>query len=83
MTKNDVYEWEFPEPSHLVDLERIHNELSGSGVIAVMQMAYLENLRKEAPIVYGRLMEWARVNKKMQWWKDFHVDGGTYHETRT
>jgi len=69
----DIYEWGFPEPSHLVDIERIYNELCCSGQVAIAQIAYLENLRAKAPVVYGRLKEWAKENKKIQWWKDFFV----------
>lgn len=71
---DDVYEWFFPEPSHLVDIKRIHDELCDGRMVAIVQMAYLESLREKAPIVYGRLQEWAKENKKMQWWKDFAID---------
>lgn len=64
-----TYEWEFNEPSNKVDLERICVEINN--VPAIFALSYLENLRKEAPIVYGRLERWAKENNRMRWytWK--------------
>lgn len=72
----EIYEWEFPEPSRLVIMQRLHDELNGFGATAVLQMAYLSKLRRKAPIVYKRFQEWSVENCKNQWWKEFNIKEG-------
>ena len=62
-----VYEWGFEEPSESVDLERIYQELRTSGQPAIAQYVYMEQLKKHAPIVWGRLRDWAQARKVMNW----------------
>lgn len=64
---DDVYEWEFPEPSHLVNLERICMEVNN--IPAIYAIVYMQKLFETAPIVYNRLKEWAIKNNKMKWHK--------------
>ena len=69
----EVYEWEFPEPSHLVDLERICVEVSN--IPTVVALMYMEKLRINAPIVYARLKVWAKENDRMKWCSFDTVNG--------
>ena len=62
---DDIYEWEFPKPSHLVDLERICMEVNG--VPTFLALMYMRNLFEKAPIVYNRLKIWAIKNNQMNW----------------
>ena len=61
----EVYEWEFPEPSHLVDLERVDREVNS--IPAVFAQIYMRKLFENAPIVYGRLKEYAEQNNRLTW----------------
>jgi hypothetical protein len=64
---NDIYEWEFPEPSHLVDLERVCREVSD--IPFVTAQLYMNELHEKAPIVYGRLKEYALKTNQLKWHK--------------
>ena len=72
-----VWEWEFPEPSHEVDLERICREVSDIPV--VVALAYMENLKIRAPVVYGRLKLWAKEKDLMTWYNWKSEGGGDGH----
>ena len=61
-----VMEWEFPVPSDKVDLERICTEING--VSTVFALAYMESLKKQAPIVFNRLKVWGEKNNKLKWY---------------
>lgn len=50
-----VREWEFEEDSKDVDIDRIWGELNGGK--AIMVMAYLSELKRNAPIVFKRFAE--------------------------
>ena len=71
---SEIYEWEFDEPSRLVCMERMYDEVNGSGATVILQTAYLSALRREAPIIYDRFKKWSIENKKNQWWKDFNIE---------
>lgn len=62
----DIYEWEFIESSHLVDLERINVEVNA--IPLGFALAYMENLKIKAPIVYGRLKEYAKKEDCIKWY---------------
>lgn len=62
----EIYEWEFPEPSRSVDLERICIEIDNSTVI--LALIYMRKLQNKAPIVYDRLRIWAKENNRMNWY---------------
>ena len=66
----EVYEWEFPEPSHLVDLERVCVEVSN--IPTTLALMYMSKLKANAPVVYNRLKVWAKENSRMSWysWKE-------------
>ena len=55
-------EWEFKEESEDVDLERLHTEINS--IPAIYSMAYMEQLKIKAPVVYQRYMEWKRLKDK-------------------
>ena len=73
--EDEIYEWEFPEPSCCVDLERVCEEVNNVPVV-IAQM-YMHDLKKKAPIVYERLSIWTKENNKLQWWQDFRINGET------
>ena len=56
-------EWDFDEPSHKVDISKIVYQIGTMN--ALQTKAYLEELRKNAPMVFGRLFEWCRVTERM------------------
>jgi len=62
---DDIYEWEFPEPSHLVDVERVCREVND--IPAIFAKMYMRKLFENAPIVYGRLKARAIENGRMKW----------------
>ena len=64
-SEENIHEWEFSEPSHLVDLERIDFEVNNVPLIHAKM--YMRELFKNAPIVYGRLKEWALQNDRLTW----------------
>lgn len=70
---NDIYEWEFPEPSHLVDLERVCIEVNN--IPAIHASMYMHTLFENAPIVYSRLKTWAAENNRMKWHTWYKADG--------
>lgn len=49
-------EWEFDVEPDKVDLRRMWDELHEGP--AIMQFAYLEQLKKHAPLTYARFREW-------------------------
>jgi hypothetical protein len=59
-------EWDFPEDSEQVDLNRIVTELSS--IPAVYAYSYMEQLKKNAPIVYERLKSYSVENNLMTWY---------------
>ena len=58
-----VYEWDFKEPSDEINLERIEIELHN--IPLIYGKLYLKELRKKAPIVFSRLVKWAKENNRM------------------
>ena len=64
---NAIYEWEFPEPSCDVDIERVCLEVGSIPSIAAQ--AYMGSLKIKAPIVFCRLKEFAKKNNIMTWYK--------------
>ena len=68
----DVYEWEFPEPSHLVDLKRVYDEMRD--IPFIVARAYMANLKMKAPVVYERFKVYAQEENIMTWYK-WDTDG--------
>lgn len=60
-------EWGFDVDSDQVDLDRIVSELEGLGMVAITQKLYIEKLRAEAPVVYGRLKEYCIERGLLKW----------------
>ena len=63
---DDPIEWGFKVPASQVDLDRIVAELLGRPVVEVT--LYLSLLRKNAPAVYGRLVDHAAKNDLLKAW---------------
>jgi hypothetical protein len=57
---SDPVEWEFGVPASQVDIQRLCSELIGLPAIYVY--SYIDQLKKNAPVVYGRFVEYARAN---------------------
>ena len=65
------YEWEFDKPSSEVDLNKICDQLNvlkKTTINALIAFNYMEQLKIKAPVVYGRLTEYAKKNKVLTWW---------------
>ena len=62
----DIYEWKFPEPSHLVDIERVYREVNS--IPAIVAHMYMGNLKAKAPIVFERLRIFAKEQNVMNWY---------------
>ena len=75
--EDEIYEWEFPEPSCCVDLERMNEETNN--IPAIYAIMYMNKLREKAPVVYNRFKKWSIENKKMQWWEDFSINNKPTH----
>lgn len=56
-------EWGFDEDSELVDINILHDELMNTPT--VVAMAYVSQLKKNAPRVYERYCEWIREDRKV------------------
>jgi hypothetical protein len=59
--------WGHFDDPYQVDLQRIYDELDG--VVAIMAYVYLEQLKKNEPIVWSRLEKWANERGVMTWVK--------------
>jgi hypothetical protein len=66
-------EWGFSVPPDQVDLERLWSELRG--LTAIYAYAYLESLKREAPLTYARLRDKRlAANCTIFEWKRGHDD---------
>lgn len=65
-------EWDFNKPTMSIDLGEFVDKVDGMGILEGMQ--YLDQVRRNAPLLYGLLSVWAKCNNALTWWEFVQKD---------